>query len=207
MMTIRRQSQKEEIVAATAWGNERLLTYFILSIYSYSFSDFFPLNDILQLYSSFLPQRANKVIKAHNSSTPLFLYMAFQNVHAPLQAPKRYSDKYSFIKDEKRRMFAGMVDIMDEAIGNISQAMKDAGYVTRRYPQEFAILLSSPRDFSFAVSGFSQVFMVTHAARKTCRPAADLKASSPHSIAVRKKKLLVPRVHSHQLKISYSHVN
>ena len=82
----------------------------------------------------FLPQRANKVIKAHNSSTALFLYMAFQNVHAPLQAPKRYSDKYSFIKDEKRRMFAGMVDIMDEAIGNITQAMKDAGYVTRRYP-------------------------------------------------------------------------
>ena len=74
------------------------------------------------------------MIKAHNSSTPLFLYMAFQNVYAPLQAPKRYSDKYSFIKDEKRRMFAGMVDIMDEAIGNISQAMKDAGYVTRRYP-------------------------------------------------------------------------
>lgn len=74
------------------------------------------------------------MIKAHNSSTPLFLYMAFQNVHAPLQAPKGYSDKYSFIKDENRRMFAGMVDIMDEAIGNITHAMKDAGYVTRRYP-------------------------------------------------------------------------
>ena len=65
---------------------------------------------------------------SHNSSTPLFLYMAFQNVHASLQAPQQYIDKYSFIEDENRRTYAGMVDIMDEAIGNITEAMKDARY-------------------------------------------------------------------------------
>ena len=54
--------------------------------------------------------------------------MAFQNVHIPLQVPKRYSDKYSFIDNEDRRTYAGMVDILDEAVGNITQAMKDAGY-------------------------------------------------------------------------------
>ena len=54
--------------------------------------------------------------------------MAFQNVHRPLQVPKRYFDKYSFIDDEDRRTYAGMVDILDEAVGNITQAMKDAGY-------------------------------------------------------------------------------
>jgi len=73
-------------------------------------------------------ERAEKIIKSHNSSTPLFLYMAFQNVHVPLQAPQQYIDKYSFIEDENRRTYAGMVDIMDEAIGNITEAMKDAGY-------------------------------------------------------------------------------
>lgn len=72
-------------------------------------------------------QRAEQIIKSHNASTPLFLYMAFQNVHIPLQAPKHYTDKYSFIEDESRRTYAGMVDIMDEAIGNITEAMKDAG--------------------------------------------------------------------------------
>ena len=55
--------------------------------------------------------------------------MAFQNVHEPIQAPKQYSDKYSFIKDETRRNYAGMVDILDEAVGNITETMKDAGYI------------------------------------------------------------------------------
>jgi len=53
--------------------------------------------------------------------------MAFQNVHAPLQAPQQYIDKYSFIEDENHRTYAGMVNTMDEAIGNITEAVKDAG--------------------------------------------------------------------------------
>ena len=73
-------------------------------------------------------QRAQDIIKAHNASKPLFLYMAFQNVHGPDQAPQKYTDKYSFIEDRTRRTYAGMVDIMDEAVGNITEAMKDAGY-------------------------------------------------------------------------------
>ena len=82
---------------------------------------------LISLCSYSFLQRAKKVIKSHNSSTPLFLYMAFQNVHEPIQAPKQYSDKYSFIKNETRRNYAGMVDILDEAVGNITEAMKDAG--------------------------------------------------------------------------------
>lgn len=54
--------------------------------------------------------------------------MAFQNVHSPVQAPKENVEKYAFIEDRLRRTYAGMVDIMDEAVGNITDAFKEAGY-------------------------------------------------------------------------------
>lgn len=54
--------------------------------------------------------------------------MAFQNVHGPVQAPKENVEKYAFIEDTLRRTYAGMVDIMDEAVGNITDAFKEAGY-------------------------------------------------------------------------------
>lgn len=73
-------------------------------------------------------QQATEIIKSHDPSNPLFMYMAFQNCHGPVQAPEKYTEKYSFITDETRRTYAGMVSITDEAIGNITQTMKDAGY-------------------------------------------------------------------------------
>ena len=72
-------------------------------------------------------QQARNVILSHNASTPLFLYLPFQTVHGPMQAPQEYVDKYQFIKNETRRYYAAMVDIVDEAIGNVTQAMKHAG--------------------------------------------------------------------------------
>ena len=81
-------------------------------------------------YWSTLFQRAEHIVKSHDASNgPLFLYMAFQNVHSPVQAPKQHVNKYSFINDTTRRTYAGMVDIMDEAVGNITGAFKEAGYV------------------------------------------------------------------------------
>lgn len=36
-------------------------------------------------------------------------------------------DKYQFIDDLERRHYAAMVDIVDEAIGNVTETMKQAG--------------------------------------------------------------------------------
>ncbi|XP_014775592.1 arylsulfatase B [Octopus bimaculoides] len=79
-------------------------------------------------YSAFLfAKKAINVIENHDSSKPLFLYVPFQSVHAPLQVPDKYIAPYSHIKDKNRRVYAGMTACMDEAIGNITNAMKKKG--------------------------------------------------------------------------------
>ncbi|XP_065187652.1 arylsulfatase J-like isoform X2 [Sycon ciliatum] len=71
---------------------------------------------------------AINIAKGHNATSgPLYLYLPFQSVHGPLQAPQRFVDMYSHIKDKKRRTFSAMVTAMDEAIGNITQTYKDQG--------------------------------------------------------------------------------
>lgn len=38
--------------------------------------------------------RAAKIIKDHDPNTPLFLYVAFQNIHGPMQVPETFKKQY-----------------------------------------------------------------------------------------------------------------
>ncbi|XP_068685136.1 arylsulfatase B-like isoform X2 [Montipora foliosa] len=87
-----------------------------------------PVRDMNGTYSANLfTERAEIIIEEHDRSKPLFLYLPFQNVHFPGQAPQKYIDKYSFIDDKQRRTYAAMLDIVDEAIGNVTSSLKKAG--------------------------------------------------------------------------------
>ncbi|XP_078610513.1 arylsulfatase B-like isoform X2 [Branchiostoma floridae x Branchiostoma japonicum] len=75
----------------------------------------------------FFTDRVVDIVEKHPADTPLFMYLPYQNVHQPLQVPKRFEDMYASVQDENRRKLLGMVSALDEAVGNVTMAMKKAG--------------------------------------------------------------------------------
>ena len=62
-----------------------------------------------------------------NKSKPCFLYLPFNALHAPLQAPKKLLDRFPNIADEKRKTFAAMMSGMDDAIGRVLAKVRALG--------------------------------------------------------------------------------
>jgi len=61
-----------------------------------------------------------QVLNEHNPSTPLFLYYAPHIVHAPLQVPDNYANKFNFIDNQNRQIYDAMVTYLDEVVGKFS---------------------------------------------------------------------------------------
>ncbi|KAF0296121.1 Arylsulfatase I [Amphibalanus amphitrite] len=94
--------------------------------------DFFdgerPLFELDGIYSaSAFTDRAESIIKGHDPSRPLFLYLPFQNVHTPLEAPAEYEELYPATMNADRRTYSAMVTALDDSVGRVVQALKDAG--------------------------------------------------------------------------------
>jgi arylsulfatase A-like enzyme len=60
-----------------------------------------------------------------NKANPFFLYLAFNAVHTPMQATKKYYDRFAKIQDERRRTYAAMMSAMDDAIGRVLATLKE----------------------------------------------------------------------------------
>eukprot|EP01084_Bolivina_argentea_P300924 519002_1 len=87
-------------------------------------------------YSAFAyTTRAQEIIVNHSTNAdtknkPLFMYIAYQSVHAPAECPQSYVDAYNTtIANHQRRLFAGMVSAADEGIGNITKTLKKYGFL------------------------------------------------------------------------------
>jgi len=95
------------------------------------------------IYSADLfTNEAIRLLRQHarsEPSTPLFLYLPLQSVHvgnAPIQshpeyaldqAPLEYIKPYNWVEDADRRNLSGMVAAMDEAVGNLTAALRQEG--------------------------------------------------------------------------------
>ena len=74
-----------------------------------------------------LANEAVRLIRSRSGQQPkpLFLYVPFNGVHAPLQVPEKYLSPYQHLTGN-RRTYAGMLAAVDAAIGQIVTALRDA---------------------------------------------------------------------------------
>jgi arylsulfatase B len=77
--------------------------------------------------TTLLGKDAARLIEKHDTSQPLYLYLAFNAPHTPYQAPKEYVDRYPNIADPTRRIYAGMVTSLDDEVGRVVAALEKKG--------------------------------------------------------------------------------
>ncbi len=69
---------------------------------------------------------ACRLINAQSADKPLFLYVPFNGIHGPHQVPDSYTEPYQDLP-KTRRLIAGMLAAVDEAIGQINAALVSHG--------------------------------------------------------------------------------
>jgi arylsulfatase A-like enzyme len=78
-------------------------------------------------YSTHLvANEACSVIEKHAPSKPLFLYVPFNGVHSPFQAPDQYTAAYPNLVGNRKKL-AGMLAAVDEAVAQIVASLKKTG--------------------------------------------------------------------------------
>ena len=73
-----------------------------------------------------LADRAVEFIR-RKSTSPFFLYLAFNAVHVPMEATDRYLARFPKISDPQRKTYAAMLSAMDDAIGRTMEAVRAGG--------------------------------------------------------------------------------
>ncbi len=62
-----------------------------------------------------------------HADTPFFLYLAYRAPHVPLDAPKKYLDRFPGKMPERRRQALAMISAMDDGVGAIAADLKARG--------------------------------------------------------------------------------
>ncbi|KAK8777604.1 hypothetical protein V5799_029051 [Amblyomma americanum] len=81
--------------------------------------------------TSLYTRRAQYIIENRPKSKPLLLVMSYQATHSAtgpevFQAPQENVDKFPYIGERNRTVYAGMVDALDQSVGQVFRALGDA---------------------------------------------------------------------------------
>jgi arylsulfatase A-like enzyme len=69
-------------------------------------------------------REAAAFLETHKAE-PFFLFVSFNAVHTPLQAPDHYLKRVEHISDARRRTYCAMLSAMDDAIGQMLAKLRD----------------------------------------------------------------------------------
>jgi arylsulfatase A-like enzyme len=71
-----------------------------------------------------IAQKGMKFIE-DNKDHPFFLTLTFNAPHDPFQVPKNYYDRIQNVNDSVKRVYYGMIEALDDAVGNIIGKLKE----------------------------------------------------------------------------------
>ena len=84
-----------------------------------------PVDNIGYTTEAFGQQTVNFIEK--HKAEPWFCYLAFNAVHAPLQATDKYLSRFPNVAEKNRRTFCGMLSAMDDAVGSVLAKVREIG--------------------------------------------------------------------------------
>ena len=73
---------------------------------------------------------AASIIKRYRDQ-PFFLYIAYRAPHVPLDAPKKYLDRFPGEMPERRRQALAMISATDDGVGLVTQTLDELGLTER----------------------------------------------------------------------------
>ena len=83
----------------------------------------------IELEEYLTDQLANEAVDfiERNKDRPFFLYLPFYAVHSPIQVTDEYYQRVPEYRTETRRIFAGMIASVDDAVGSVLAKLREAG--------------------------------------------------------------------------------
>lgn len=79
-----------------------------------------------QYATDLFTEKALHIIQTHNKSMPMFMILSHLAPHGPIEAPQEEIDKFDYIEDPRRRVFAAMMSKLDESVGKVVQTLEDS---------------------------------------------------------------------------------